>query len=56
MSSLDPTEDVIGQLARLVQVNNMSDKEVEDVVASLASEQFMSKSNILNITIKRLFM
>ena len=55
MKSLDPTEDVIGQLARLVQVNNMSDKEVEDVVSSLASVQFMSKFNILNIAIKRLY-
>ena len=55
MKSHDPTEDVIGQLARLVQVNNMSDKEVEDVVSSLASVQFMSKFNILNIAIKRLY-
>ena len=47
MSSLDPTEDVIGQLARLVQVNNMSDKEVEDVVSSLASVQFIAIKRLI---------
>ena len=35
--------DVVGQLTRFVQVNDVGDQEVEDVVASLAPLQFISE-------------
>ena len=42
------TVDVVGQLARLVQIDNVGDQEVEDVVTSLTSGKFKSEFVLVN--------